>query len=325
METLSLVVSMVAFLTSIVITKLFLPFIGRRGFLGVDVFKLERPKIPTLGGLPILVSYILMLTILYLIGYIPVDIYAVVVLVSFFSAYIGLLDDLFDLPGYFKPLACLLAGVPIILFGTYVPRLSFPFGVGFRITYIYLLLILVGISISANTVNMFDVINGSALVGTLFTLSTIIISSLILHPGLNVYPALILLFILLGFLPFNIYPSRVFIGNIGALLLGSQLALYGILYKVEFQAVVAMLPFIHNSFFFLNKFKKFIEHKRLGYRVTFLNEDGLIGDAGDPNAPITIIRFLVSSEPLSEKSLLLNIVILFGFSSLLSILSLLWW
>lgn len=312
-------------LISFILTRVFLSKLREKGFVGVDVFKLDRPKIPTLGGIPLLFSYIIMLSLFYFFGFIPVDIYAVVVLVSFLSAYIGLLDDLLDLPGYFKPVACLICGLPIILFGTYVPRLSFPLDVGFRITYIYILLILLGISVSANTVNMFDVINGSALVGTLITLVTIIISAWVLHPDFNLYPALILLVVLLGFLPFNIYPSRIFIGNVGSLLMGSQLALYGILYKVEFQAVVAMLPFIHNSFFFLNKFKKFIEHKRLGYKVTFLDEGGLICDAGDPSAPITLIRFLVASEPMSEKNLLVNIIILFGFSSFLALLSFFWW
>lgn len=308
------------------ITSYLIKWFRKLGMVGYDVFKKDRPPIPSLGGVPIIFSYIIFLSLMFVLGYVDVDVYSTVVLVSIIAAFIGLLDDIYDLPGFFKPLACMLAGLPIIFFGTYVPRLHFLFGVSYRITYIYVVLILLGVTVSANTVNMFDVINGSALVGTLYSLLVIIISSYWLGRDLNsLYPALLFIAILIGFLPFNIYPSRVFLGNVGSLLLGSQLALFGILYKVEFPTVIAMLPFIHNSFFFLNKVKGFIEHKRLGYRVTFLDDKGLIGDAGDENAPITLIRLLVAPNRLSEKDLLLNINILFIFTTALSLISLFWW
>jgi len=321
-----IIIAVLAAPLSYIMTKLLVERIRRLGFTGVDVFKVSKPEIPSLGGVPILITYILGLAALYLTASIPTGVFASITLVSIISAFIGLLDDMYDLPGMFKPSACLLAGLPVIIFGTYIPRLYFPFGVAFRITYIYLLLILVGISVSANTVNMFDVINGSALSGTVLSTIVIIVSAYLIGEDFtSLLPTILFLAVLIGFLPFNIYPSKIFLGNIGSLLLGSQLALFGILYKVEFQAVVAMLPFIHNSFFFLNKVKGFIEHKRLRYKVTYLDEDGLIGDARDANAPITLIRLLVAPNKMSEKDLLFNVTILFLVSSALALLSTLWW
>ncbi len=321
-----IIVAVLAAPFSYIMTKLLIERIRSSGFVGIDIFKLSKPEIPSLGGIPLLITYIFGLALLYLIGSIPTSVFASITLVSIISAFIGLLDDMYDLPGMFKPSACLLAGLPVIIFGTYIPKLYFPFGVAFRITYIYLLLILVGISVSANTVNMFDVINGSALSGTIFTMIVIIVSAYLMGgDSTRLLPGILFLAVLIGFLPFNIYPSKIFLGNIGSLLLGSQLALFGILYKVEFQAVVAMLPFIHNSFFFLNKVKGFIEHKRLRYKVTYLDEEGLIGDARDVNAPITLIRLLVAPNKMNEKDLLFNVIILFLVSSGLALLSIVWW
>ncbi len=307
------------------LTKFMARVIERLGYVGVDIFKLDKPVIPSLGGIPILIMYSILMYLLYLAGFVAIDVFAAVVLACLIAGFVGLLDDLYDMPGYFKPLACLLAGLPIILFGTYIPRLYFPLGVSFRITYIYILLILVGVSVSANTVNMLDVVNGSALIGTLVVLVTLALSAVIIDPSNDILPLLALLSVLAGFLPHNIYPSKIFIGNVGALFLGAAVASFAIIYKVEFQAVVAMLPFIHNSFFFMNKFRRFVEHKRLNYRVTELGSDGLIGDAGDPNAPVTLVRLLVAPNRLSELDVVLNITLLFIFSSILAMLSLLWW
>jgi UDP-N-acetylmuramyl pentapeptide phosphotransferase/UDP-N-acetylglucosamine-1-phosphate transferase len=239
---------------------------------------------------------------------------------------VGMIDDYFpDLPGYFKPVGTMVAGLPLILLHTYKPNLAIFGGIVFHLPIVYPLLILVAFSVVPNSVNMLDVINGSAVTGVIFVLLSAIIGYYLKFNGTAIL-SIIFLAILAGFLIFNIYPAKIFLGNAGSLLLGYYVLLSAIFYRVEFLCLIAMFPFIHNSFFYLNKVKRFMEHKKLSAKVTYFSEeDELIYDACDDAAPLTLLRFLVSHSPKSEFESYLSMVIAFSLSSFLSIITLLVW
>jgi UDP-N-acetylglucosamine--dolichyl-phosphate N-acetylglucosaminephosphotransferase len=308
------------FLT-LALTKYFGNLFKRLGYVGIDVFKVRRVEVPLLAGLSIPISLIIFLYVGYIINIIHYRIFISLSLVILSILLVGLLDDFFDMPGIYKPVACMLGGIPIILFGTYDIHLSFPFGVGFRISIIYLLLIIVGISVSANTVNMLDVANGVVSLASMIVFITMGLSVYIVHGYTNLYPILLGIFVILGFFYYNKYPARVFLGNAPALVIGAYIASLAIIYQVEFPTVVSMYPFIHNSFFFLSKVRRFVEHKKLNIVITKLDDDGYIHDACYEGAPITLLRFLVSREPLRENDVVWSITILFIFSSILAIVS----
>jgi len=310
-----------AVLSSMFATKSFTEFFGSRGFVGIDIFKTNKPKIPLLGGLSIPLTIVIFSIIGYLTGLIGWKEALVVTLVISILTLVGLLDDFRDVSGLYKPVACLLGGLPIIFLHTYIPHLDFPFGVGFRISIIYIIMIPLGISVAANTVNMLDVINGLVATAGIIVLSVMGIAMYILGVDGNLYPIIIGIAALVGFLYYNKYPAKTFLGNAPALVIGGYIATLAIMYHVEFPTVVAMFPFIHNSFFFLNKIKGFVEHKQLNIKVTELDQMGLIHDARDEKAPITLLRFVVSRDPLSEFDAYLNIVVLFIFSGLLAVIS----
>ena len=316
------IVFIATFILSMLITWIMNIVSLRLDITAIDVHKLDLSKLPRISGISIPISLIISLLMLSLLNIIEYKDVTLPIIISLsLIMLIGLLDDLLELPGYYKPLACMLGGLPLILFRVYCYKLRFPLGIGFRIPLLYPIFILIGFSVSANTVNMLDVINGSAATGVLLVLITALIDILILHIDLN--PLLIVIGIaaILGFLYFNKYPARCFPGNVGTLSMGGYLALIAIYYRIEFPIVVAMLPFIHNSFIYLGKLKKFVEHKKHGYKITLFDDKGLIRDACELGAPITLIRFLVSDKAKTELELYYNIVILFIVSSVLSVIS----
>ncbi|MEM0057076.1 MAG: hypothetical protein QXH96_01180 [Candidatus Geothermarchaeota archaeon] len=309
------------FITSLILTKLFLSLFVKLNLTGIDIFKAHRPRVPLLGGLSIPLTIMLYTLIGVSINVIQaINGIAILLSIATITA-IGLLDDLYDLPGFYKPLFCTLGGLPLILLQTYEYHLQFPLGVGFRISIIYALLILVGVSVAANTFNMLDVINGSATVGGVTSLIALFFAASIFKINEAIFPIMIGIATYLGFLVYNLYPARTFLGNAPALAMGAYIAVLSIIYSIEFPAVVSLFPFIHNSFFVLQKIRGFVEHKKLNYQVTYLSSEELIYDAHDPNAPITLLRLLVSKKPLREYEALLNIIILCTFSCILSIIS----
>lgn len=317
----------IAFLVSISIISAFLTYIFsiigvKYRFVGRDNFKKNHPHISTLGGYPLMIATVIGLLVLLLSNFTSFKYFVSSLLSLVIFITIGLIDDNFpDLPGYFKPVGTMIAGLPLILLHTYKPSLAIFGGIVFHLPIVYPLLILIAFSVVPNSVNMLDVINGSAVSGVIFVLLSAIIGYYLKFNHLAMLPVLFLA-ILVGFLIFNIYPAKIFLGNTGSLLLGYYILLSAIFYRVEFICLIAMFPFIHNSFFYLNKVKGFIEHKKLSAQVTYFNDkDGLIYDACDDSAPLTLLRFVVSNTPKTEFESYLSMLIPFSLSFLLSIVT----
>ncbi len=287
--------------------------------MAYDVFKKVGTPVVDFGGIPIFIVIAISSFVFYLFGYLATNIFLAILLTSSIASIVGLIDDIVKtLPGWYKPLSAMLIGIPIIIFRLYNPRLKFFDGIVFNLPIIYLLLILIGFSVASNAVNMLDVINGSAAIGV----ATVLILNLIVTylKGGDLTVSLIFLIATLSFLFFNKYPSEIFLGNVGAILLGSMVAFTAIYNRTEFLTVIAMYPFIVNGLFYLDKFKRFVERRVHGYRIASLNNDGLIEDQCEPGAPIVLLKYLVSPGPKSEPRLVLEMSILFIYSMLLSLI-----
>jgi UDP-N-acetylglucosamine--dolichyl-phosphate N-acetylglucosaminephosphotransferase len=251
-----------------------------------------------------------------------------VVLVSFTGFLIGLYDDLKGLSGVSKALLLLLPGALLVLTGSYFPRPILPFIGPTRLTILYPILLILASTIVANGVNMLDIFNG--LVTSVMITVTLPLLIAFLLKGDTVMFSMGLLYVgvLLGFLLRHRYPSRIFPGDSGAMLMG--LVYLGLLIegREEVIGIVAMLPMILNGFFIVSTIGGFIEHKDIPKRPTTLVEGHKIKGVGDADAPLTLSRLITLRTALSEKELVFNIWLLFLFSSLLALLTLLimrWW
>jgi UDP-GlcNAc:undecaprenyl-phosphate/decaprenyl-phosphate GlcNAc-1-phosphate transferase len=135
--------------------------------------------------------------------------------------------------------------------------------------------------------------------------------------------ALPLVFVSLAFYKYHKYPSKIFPGDSGTLLLGALYGAIAIAGNSEIIGVIALLPAVMNSFLFLSSVKKVVEHRQVKSRPTVLTNDFKLAASTDRNAPVTLLRLILTGGPLPEPKIVHQIFILAAFSSVLSFVSIL--
>lgn len=189
--------------------------------------------------------------------------------------------------------------------------LKLSFGVSFRIPTLYVLIIPIALSVTANAVNMFDPLNGVASGTSLIALITLYVCSIIsnmlgmfkgdlITPTVSItliLPSAIVLFL------YNKYPSRVFIGDVGSLSLGAAIGAYAIINGLEAAGVVTLMPQITNSFLILSSVGKLFERSEMDARPIVVKPDETIEPNLDSRAPITLTRFMAALGYKTEKEI----------------------
>ncbi len=326
--TTAVILAIVSFPVSLVLTRFFMQVNSKRGIVGIDVHKLSKPRIPEMCGAAIPVTLILLSSAYVLIGGGNAITMLAFSLVVGSAAIVGVVDDRLKLRGIYKPLLTLLCGLPIVALGllypnqVYNPTLQVPIFGSFHLPVIYPLSIPVAISVTSNTTNMLDPLNGTMAGGVSIISAALLIGVLITNPAPGtVFLYACLLFSMLGFFYFNRYPSRAFAGNVGQLSVGAALGALAILGRTEIASIVAMFPQIQNSFFFLSKIKRFTEHRALTAKPTKLLDDGRLASSSDPKAPLTLVRTLLVGRPAKESEIVSTIFALFLISGALALIT----
>ncbi len=329
-DTTALLLGVGSFPICLVLTRFFMYWNSAHGIVGVDAHKLNKPSVPEMCGAAVPITLILFAGIYGSIA--GMDAIALVAysLVVGSAALVGAVDDRLKLKGIYKPLLALFCGMPLLILGAAFPgqvynsTLRVPLFGGFHLPVIYPLTILIVISVTSNTVNMLDPLNGSMAGGIAIVAGGLLIGLLLKGAGPTaIFLCASLLFSLLGFFYYNRYPSRAFAGNVGQLSIGASLGALAILGRIEIAAIVAMFPNIQNSFFFLSKIRRFTEHRALSARPTKLLEDGGMASSEDPKAPMTLVRTLLVGRPASEPDIVSGIWSLFVISTTLAVITLL--
>ena len=326
--TTAILLAIVSFPVSLVLTRFFMQTNARRGIIGIDVHKLSKPRIPEMCGAAIPVTLILLSSAYVLIGGGNSITMLAFSLVVGSAAVVGAVDDRLKMRGIYKPLLTLLCGLPIVALGllypnqVYNPTLQVPLFGSFHLPIIYPLSVPVAISVTSNTTNMLDPLNGTMAGGVSIISAALLIGILITDPAPSaVFLYACLLFSALGFFYFNRYPSRAFAGNVGQLSVGAALGALAILSRTEIASIVAMFPNIQNSFFFLSKIKRFTEHRALTAKPTRLLDDGRLASSSDPKAPLTLVRTLLVGRPAKESEIVSAIFALYLISAALALIT----
>ena len=326
--TTAILLAIVSFPVSLVLTRFFMEVNARRGIIGIDVHKLSKPRIPEMCGAAIPITLILLSSTYVLIGGGNSITMLAFSLVVGSAAVVGAVDDRLKMRGIYKPLLTLLCGLPIGALGlfypnqVYNPTLQVPLFGSFHLPIIYPLSVPVAISVTSNTTNMLDPLNGTMAGGVSIISAALLIGVLITNPAPSaVFLYACLLFSALGFFYFNRYPSRAFAGNVGQLSVGAALGALAILSRTEIVSIVAMFPNIQNSFFFLSKIKRFTEHRALTAKPTRLLDDGRLASSSDPKAPLTLVRTLLVGRPAKESEIVSTIFALFLVSAALALIT----
>src|SRR5256886_722272 len=248
-NTVAILIAIGSLPVSLGLTRFFIYWNSRHGIIGIDVHKLNRPKVPEMVGAAVPMTLILFAAIYALTGGASSIALLAYSLVVGLAALVGAVDDRLKMRGIFKPLLTLLCGLPLLVLGLafpgeiYASTLHVPLFGSYHLPVIYPLTILVAVSVTSNTVNMLDPLNGSMAGGISIVAGGLLIGSLLIGTGsMPIFLYASLMFSLLGFLYYNRFPARAFAGNVGQLSIGASIGALAIMGKTEIASIVAIFP-----------------------------------------------------------------------------------
>jgi len=341
--------ALIGLLVAFIVTFLIMPYVikamKRRGIVGIDVHKFNKPEVAEMGGVGILFGVTIACLVLFLgsglIGFFDIRI-LVFLAVLLIAGLIGVIDDLKSLGPRIKPLLTTLACLPILLFTwtligldlippflpAYVPAPYLPFLGATRLTIVYpLLLIPLAIAVTSNAVNMSDVFNGVMPLTTIIMFVALLIVSVLMmavgipEAGLGLLFSSVMIGALFAYYYYNRFPAKVFAGDTGSLLVGAAIGAIAVMGRLEIVAIVALLPAIMNAFYSLVSIGGLLERRQMKARPTSFQENGTLAASSDPKAPITLTRLVVARGPLTEPLITLSLATLTLASSILAILT----
>ncbi|MHA1687337.1 MAG: hypothetical protein ACTSYD_13215 [Candidatus Heimdallarchaeaceae archaeon] len=301
----------------------------KKGLYGLDIHKENKPKVAEMGGLVLIIAVTISLLLLLIIvkdnnQKISIFVFLSTILIA---AIIGIIDDLVTLNAIVKPLLLMIASIPIIVTKSYDPHPVLPFVGSTRLTIIYLILLPFAISVPANAVNMLDVFNGSMPTTVMIVLASVFAANAIIFGFniselnlINIY-IIVIFSVLVGYWIFNKYPSRVFSGDTGSLMVGAAIGAIAVMGHLEVVMIVSLIPFIMNSFGIISSLKGFVERHNMPAKATVMTSDWKLKANKDHRAPITLTGLILQEGPLHETDVVRSFNILTIISGLLTIVT----
>ena len=210
-----------------------------------DARRMHTTPIPRMGGLAIFLGFLLSVLL-----FVPIDrqmqgilLGAVIIVI------LGIVDDIMPLPALLKLVVQILAALVVVWHGTVIEAITNPnllsadphlhLGIwSIPVTVIWIVAI-------TNAVNLIDGLDGLAVgVSSIASISLLVIAIIVSEQNVAIIMAA-LAGACIGFLPYNINPAKIFMGDTGSTFLGFILASMSISGLVKFYAVVSFaVPFL---------------------------------------------------------------------------------
>jgi UDP-N-acetylglucosamine--dolichyl-phosphate N-acetylglucosaminephosphotransferase len=321
-------------LTSIFLTKYLIQFFERNNIIALDLHKKKKPKIANSGGIPVSLSLIVGLmffiavqTFVFKIINQMVYLFAAILTILLITI-IGFFDDLnrsdvingekeirTGLKKWQKPLFTIPAAIPLMAVSAGRTSMIIPFLglINFGILY-PLLLIPIGVVVTANAVNLLGGFNGSETgMGVVYCLSLGIyallndklISAAIFFSAAGA---------LIGFLKYNWFPARILSGDSLTYCLGAVVAAGIIVGSMERAGIITMAPFLIE---FLLKFRSKFKASCLGK----LRNDGKLDSPYGKNI-YSLTHIIMNLKKLTEKQVTIILIFIQIIFSLLPFIKL---
>jgi UDP-GlcNAc:undecaprenyl-phosphate/decaprenyl-phosphate GlcNAc-1-phosphate transferase len=234
---------LICFVASIVLTPLVRKLAFKIGATDKpNQRKVHQKVMPRLGGLAIYISFIIGSFIIY-----PVDskYFIPLIVASSIIVLTGIIDDIREISPKVKLLGQLLAASIVVFFGEItVETINLPFGGELEFGYLSIPLAFLWIIGITNAINFIDGLDGLAAgVSSIVILS---ISGVAWMMGdMFVFSiCLVLLGSILGFLPYNFNPAKIFMGDTGSLFLGFMISVLSLLGFKSMTVISFIVPVI---------------------------------------------------------------------------------
>lgn len=198
--------------------------------------------IPRLGGLAVSLTFLLVALGFYLVNpgdlsFIPTTLLGIdrnlagILLGVLILTLVGAYDDVYGMSAWVKLGFHVLAGVVLALSTVLISHITNPFGGSIVLGWWTYPLVVVWVVFMINVINFLDGLDGLA--SGVSLIATIILYLVAINPtvsqGSMAVLALILIGALAGFLPFNFFPAKIFLGDSGSQVLGFLLAVFAII------------------------------------------------------------------------------------------------
>lgn len=236
-----LIIIGVAFIISFAATPIVKSFAQKVGAMDVpgEERRVHDHPIPRMGGLAIFLGFLLSVLL-----FIPISLPLQGILLGcVIIVATGAIDDIISINAWVKLLMQILAAVVAVLHGVEINVLANP---ALWSSQEYLILGALSIPITilwivgiTNSVNLIDGLDGLAVgVSTISSLTMLVIALVVSDNSVALVLAA-LVGACVGFMPYNLNPAKIFMGDTGSLLLGYVLATMSILGLFKFATIVS--------------------------------------------------------------------------------------
>ena len=257
--------AIIAFLGVYLLTPHIIRIMKKRGFVGKDMNKYNKPPVAELGGIPIFLGYMFGLIVaIFLATYLKVihfdlEIFLAGMLTIILIGFIGTIDDiigwkkgirqwqhaLFPILAALPLMAVKISNPPITLpfIGLLPQEFILPFGIiSFGIIY-SVIFVPIGVTGASNATNMLAGLNGLEAGLSILILSSLAILTALTGKVEATIFAATAIGALLAFLFYNWYPAKIFGGDGLTLISGATIAVVSILGDMEKIGIALMLLF----------------------------------------------------------------------------------
>jgi len=237
-----LLVSLVA---SLVIMPQYIRKLTESGYTVSDYYKKDKQMVSTNGGLLIIFISLIMISIGSYFFELPPITFRIATVLTLF-AFVGILDDMINIGRPMKMILPYLFSFPLVaMIDTSTVVIPIFGGIDFGILY-GIFVIPVYVMVSANLVNMHSGFNGLAAGTSSIILLTLLAKSIMVGQTSDVIAIACVTGATLGFLWYNRYPSKIFLGNIGALTVGSTIGIIIVVQGFFVSGFIMLIPHIVN-------------------------------------------------------------------------------
>lgn len=203
---------------------------------------IHKTAIPRLGGLAVVAAFFMIVITLVVVspstlGFVPERWLSIdrnlmgLMIGAFVLLLVGIYDDVLGLSPWKKLTSHFVAGVILAASGVLIFHISNPFGNHIQLGDWAGWLVVFWVVVMINAMNWIDGLDGLA--SGVSLIAALILYFLAIEPTVNQISmsvlAIILAGALAGFLPFNFYPAKIFLGDSGSQVLGFLLAAFAII------------------------------------------------------------------------------------------------
>ena len=233
--------------TTFIIVPWLIPLLKKRGIVGRDLNKPDAPEVAEMGGIAVVVGFFAGIGVLSAFNGIEnEDLLNVSLSAALGAAFVGMLDDLFNLRQRHKAFLPFVLALPFAV--SVDSHIVLPHFAEVDFGPWMILIAAFAVTCAANAANMLEGFNGLG-TGLGIIMSFTLIALSILHDRMDgVYLLVPLVGTLMAFLWFNRYPAKIFPGDTLVFFMGATIAAAGILSSLHVQTAFIFIPMIVEFF-----------------------------------------------------------------------------